>query len=260
MKKYISLLIFTICVLISFFVWGQSIEQVKPWLGISIESKPNGVGVLNAIEGTPAEKAGLKSGDLIKKIDSIPIKDVEQLISYIRSKGVGNEVSVEFERDKKPMKFAIKLEAKPDEFELVKKKLYGKLLPDFKLEGMSEKKVFTKKDLENKITIIEFWATWCGPCRASHERLSEFAEKNPSIQILAVSYEESELIQKYIKSTKPKFTTVRDSSGELMKFFLVSAIPMSAVLDKQGRVQSLALGGGFYLEEILKTATELNTK
>ena len=258
MKRFISLFIF--CILFSFTIFGQSIEQVKPWLGISIESKPNGVNIIQAIQGTPAEKAGLKTGDLIKKVDSVPVKEPKELIGYIQSKGVGYEVIVEFERDRKPMKLAIKLEARPDEFAVVKKQLTGKPMPDFSLEGMNEKKTFTKKDIASKVTIIEFWATWCGPCRASHERLSEFAEKNPSVQVLAVSNEETELIQRYMKSTKHKFTTVRDASGDLHKTFMVSAIPMTALIDKQGRVHSLSLGGGSYLEEILQTASELGKK
>ncbi len=255
MKQTIFLFFFWI--LFSFSVIGQSIEQVKPWLGISIESKPNGVSIIQAIQGTPAEKAGLKTGDLIKKVDSVSVKEPKELIGYIQSKGVGYEVLVEFEREKKPMKLSIKLEARPDEFAVVKKQLTGKPMPDFTLEGMNEKKTFTNKDIANKVTIVEFWATWCGPCRASHARLSEFAEKNPSIQVLAVSNEDTELIQKYIKSTKHKFTTVRDASGDLHKTFLVSAIPMTALIDKKGRIHSLSLGGGSYLEEILQTASEL---
>ena len=115
------------------------------------------------------------------------MKEPKELIGYIQSKGVGYEVIVEFERDRKPMKLAIKLEARPDEFAVVKKQLTGKPMPDFSLEGMNEKKTFTKKDIGSKVTIIEFWATWCGPCRASHERLSEFAEKNPYLQALSLS-------------------------------------------------------------------------
>jgi C-terminal processing protease CtpA/Prc len=65
MKRFISLFIF--CILFSFTIFGQSIEQVKPWLGISIESKPNGVNIIQAIQGTPAEKAGLKKVTSLRK-------------------------------------------------------------------------------------------------------------------------------------------------------------------------------------------------
>lgn len=249
-----------ICLYLFVFISGifaQSLEEVKPWLGVAIETNPKGVLVKETIVGTPAEKAGLKKGDIITKIDSTNMKEAEQMIKYIRSKGVGNEVKVEFERENKKNKLAITLEAKPDEFEVVKKQLSGKEVPEFKLTDAESKKVYTKKDLENKITIFEFWASWCMPCRASHERLSEFAEQNPSIQILAISTESKDIIQNYIKGKNFKFKTVQDEKGDVSKHFMVSAIPMTALIDQKGKIQFLSLGGGIYLEETLKNASKL---
>ncbi|HMV40949.1 MAG TPA: redoxin domain-containing protein [Leptospiraceae bacterium] len=245
-------------VLLTLSLGAESVEEVKPWLGVAIETAPNGVRVREAIVGTPAEKAGLKKGDVITKIDSIQMKESEQMIKYIRSKGVGNEVKVEFERDTKKKKLAIVLEAKPDEFDVVKKQLLGKEVVDFKLTSLDGKKSYTKKDLENKITIFEFWATWCMPCRASHTRLSEFAEQNPSIQVLAISTESKDLIQNYLKEKNHKFTTVQDEKGDVSKFFMVSAIPTTALIDKNGKIKFLSLGGGIYLEETLKNALSLS--
>jgi thiol-disulfide isomerase/thioredoxin len=237
---------------------SQSLRDIKPWMGISIENKVDGVGINAAIPGTPAEKAGLKSGDLIKKIDSTIIQNTEQLISYVQSKGVGNEVSVEFIRDNKPMKFFLKLEAKPDELVLLKKQLIGKPVPDENLERITGRATFSKNDFLGKVTIVEFWATWCGPCRQTHETLSKFAEQNPSIQVLAVSAEEKDKIQKYMSSKNHKFTTLRDSTGTFHGFFRVTAIPMTVLIDKRGIIYTVSQGGGFYLEEVLTSALKLD--
>lgn len=233
-------------------------QEVKAWMGVSIEDKPEGVLVNRAIPGTPAEKAGLKPGDLIKKMDSVSVKDRKQLIEYVQSKGVGNEVTVEIERDKKLLKLTMKLEAKPGEMEVVQRQLIGKTLPDFKLENLSAKSSFTNKDIENKVTVIEFWATWCGPCKVSHKRLSEFVGENSSVKVIAVSNEESDLISDYINKNSHKFTTLRDSSGDFVKFFMVYAIPMTVIADRQGVIQFVSFGSGAYLEEALKKAGELD--
>lgn len=233
-------------------------QEVKAWMGVSIEDKPEGVLVNRAIPGTPAERAGLKPGDLIKKMDSVAVKDRKQLIEYVQAKGVGNEVTVEIEREKKLLKLTMKLEAKPGELEVVQRQLIGKTLPEFKLENLSAKSVFTNKDIENKVTVIEFWATWCGPCRVSHKRLSEFVGENSSVNVIAVSNEESDLISDYIKKNTHRFTTLRDSSGDFLKFFMVYAIPMTVIADRQGVIQFVSFGSGANLEEALKNAVELD--
>lgn len=237
---------------------SQGFQEVKAWMGVSIEDKPEGVLVNRAIPGTPAEKAGLKPGDMIRKLDSSAVKDRKQLIDYVQSKGVGNEVTLEIEREKKILKLTLKLEAKPGELEVVQRQLIGKTLPEFQLENPAAKSAFTNKDIENKVTVIEFWATWCGPCRTSHKRLSEFVGENSSVKVIAVSNEESDLITDYMKKNTHKFTTLRDASGEFMKFFMVYAVPMTVIADRQGVIQFVSFGSGTYLEEALKNASDLD--
>ena len=244
----------------TFSLNAQSFEQAKPWMGISIGESPNGVGVKQAIAGTPAQKAGIKAGDIVKKIDTTPMKTTDQLISYIQSKGVGNEVKVELERDKKLITITLKLEARPDELELVRKKLMGKTIPEFKLAAITGKPFLTNKDIENNVTVIEFWATWCGPCVASHKYLSDFAGKNPTIKILAVSNEEMGLVKAYGNKINPKFTILQDSEAQLAGFFMISAIPTTAVIDRSGIIRFITIGSGSYQEEALNFALELDKK
>ncbi len=238
-------------------LYSQSLEQVKPWMGINIDKGSKGVLIKGAIPETPADKAGLKSGDEILSVDSTKVTNPKELINYIQSKGVGTEVKVNFIREKKSQSLSLKLEAKPDQTELVKKQLIGKKLPELKLQTLEEK-IFTNKDLKNKVTVIEFWATWCVPCRATHETLSKFAKDNPKINVLAISSEEIELIKSYSKKEKRSFTILRDSDSSIHSYFLVYSIPTTILIDKDGIVKEVSLGGGFYLDEVLKKAIEMN--
>lgn len=235
---------------------AQVPQQMKPWMGVAIEDRENAVGIRDTMPGTPAERAGFLPGDLIRKIDGNIILDSKQLISTIQSKGVGNEVTVEFERKSKTQSLTLKLEARPDDLELVRKKLVGKKVPKFNIEKL-QKGVFSEKELENKVTVLEFWATWCPACVGSHKRLSAFSTENPSIQVLAVSSEEPDTLQKYNNLVLPKFTILRDNKNELHKHFMVSAIPMTVVLDGEGTVQFVTLGSGSYLEEALNFSLNL---
>jgi cytochrome c biogenesis protein CcmG, thiol:disulfide interchange protein DsbE len=241
----------------SLFLMGESYKQAKPWMGIAIENKPNGVGVLGSIPGTPAERAGFLKGDLIKKIDSTQITDSTQLIDLIQSKGVGNQVLVELERNSKNIQISLQLEARPDELELLRKKLSNTKVPPFQLDQILTKGIYSNQDIASKVTVIEFWATWCPACVGSHPRLSKFAKDNPEIRVLAVSDEKRNEIEPYITKINPNFIPLRDSTKEFSKHFGVSAIPMILVIDKTGTVQHITLGGGSNLEDALKLALEL---
>lgn len=241
-------------------VYSQNFQQAKPWMGISIENAQDGVRVKGTIAGTPAERAGFLDGDMIKKIDGNTMKDSKQLISYIQSKGVGNEVIIEFERNTKIINLKLKLEARPDDLDLIKKKLIGIKVPSFALESITNSITISNKDIENSITVIEFWATWCPACVSSHPRLSKFSEENKNIKVLAISNEEKDEVLKYFKKHNYQFNTLLDSNKEFIKFFTVSAIPMTVIIDKNGVIQFITLGAGIYLEEALNYAIELNKK
>lgn len=258
MKKLCFLTLFFL--LSSFSLQSQNFQQAKPWMGISIENSQEGVKVRGTIAGTPAEKAGFLNGDLIKKIDGNPMKDSEKLISYIQSKGVGNEVLVEFERNNKSNSIKLKLEARPDDLELLRKKLLGNKVPNFTLDRITDKANITQKEIQNSVTVIEFWATWCPACVASHPKLSKFAEENKSIKVFAVSNEDREEVLAYSKKHQYLFSILLDTNKEFIKFFTVSAIPMTVVLDKNSVIQFISLGSGTYLDEALSFAIELNSK
>lgn len=236
---------------------SQAMIQAKPWMGIMIETKANeGVKINDVVPGTPAFKAGLKAEDLVKKIDDTQMTDVRQMIAYIQSRGVGNDVKVEFVRAGKVETLTLKLEAKPDELELIRKSLVGKKAPDFKLEVLGAKDPIESKDIAGKVTVVEFWATWCPACISSHGRLSKFAVEHPEIKVLAVSDEELPALTSYAAQAKPKFQIIRDEKKDFVKHFMVSAIPMTVVIDKGGLISFATLGAGSYLEEALNHAVD----
>jgi len=258
----------SVFILLSIFImsftnplYAQSFSQAKPWMGIVIETKINdGVQIKDTVPETPAAKAGLMAEDIVKKIDGVPMTDAKQLISYIQAKGVGNEVIIDITRAGKDLKIALKLEAKPDDLELIRKSVVGKKIPAFTLDLIENPGSLTAKDLSNKVAVIEFWATWCPACRDSHARLSKFAADRPGIVVLAVSDEEVPELKAYAEKVKPKFTIVRDGSKDFSKQFMVSAIPMTVVVDKTGTITFATLGAGVYLEEAIAHALSLENK
>jgi peroxiredoxin len=118
--------------------------------------------------------------------------------------------------------------------------------PDFTLQDLSGKSV-KLSDQKGKVVLVEFWATWCPPCRESIPTLEklhrQYAAKG--LVILAVSVDEGGLdaVKKFVadhKMTYPVLQGTDDVTGK----YMVRLIPAMFLVDKQGNIKKQFMGGG----------------
>jgi membrane-associated protease RseP (regulator of RpoE activity) len=91
----------------------RSSDQV-PWLGVQIVQSTDGPTVDSVIAGSPAEKAGLKQGDVIKSIDGTSVSDVKAVRDAIKDKKAGDTITLSITRDGKAQDVTVALEAQPE--------------------------------------------------------------------------------------------------------------------------------------------------
>jgi serine protease Do len=106
------------------------------WLGVTVQdlddklaeyfSLPdrNGVLVANVLAQSPAEKAGIKAGDIIKRFDDQPINNVRELLNIVARAEVGKKVKVVIIRDKKEFPLEVDVEERPQELEEISKETH----------------------------------------------------------------------------------------------------------------------------------------
>jgi thiol-disulfide isomerase/thioredoxin len=116
---------------------------------------------------------------------------------------------------------------------------------DFELRDLSGRKI-SLKSLKGKVVFLNFWATWCPPCRAempSMERL-QARLKDKGLVILAVNLrEDAKTVRKFMAEHKLTFPVVLDSDGRVGAIYGAGSIPTTYVVGRDGNVLAGTMGG-----------------
>lgn len=98
----------------------------------------------------------------------------------------------------------------------------------------------TVPDLAGKVVLVDFWASWCAPCKESFPAMKELHEKYSAqgLVVVAVSIDDDKAdMDAFLKKNPMPFTLVRDPQSKLFdKQLGLTGVPVSYILDKQGKV------------------------
>ena len=114
------------------------------------------------------------------------------------------------------------------------KDLVGKQLENIKLDNFNENKILTESDLrKNDFTLINFWASWCAPCRKEHPTLLRLNRIN-NLTILGVNFKDKkENAKKFLNELgNPYDILAKDELGKDSVYFGIYGIPESILIDK----------------------------
>lgn len=134
----------------------------------------------------------------------------------------------------------------------------GTIIPDFTFRDDNHES-FRIKDYRGKYLLIDFWTTWCVPCRAEHYNMKKAFEKFKvyNFSILQVSLDEKkELWLKAVKEDQLPWTNVRNVNGwdkEIEKLFNIQGVPTNYLVDPDGKIVARNLLG----EELDKILSKL---
>jgi len=125
--------------------------------------------------------------------------------------------------------------------------------PDFSLQDMDGNQ-HSLKDFRGKVVIINFWATWCPPCRAELPSMNRgWAKiKDQGIVMLAVNVGEDEYTIFSFQGDYPiDFPVLLDLKGEVINDWPILGLPTTFVVDKQGKLVYRAVGGREWDSDVL---------
>lgn len=117
----------------------------------------------------------------------------------------------------------------------------GNEFPDLTKFGLDGK----IPDLKGKIVIVDFWASWCGPCKESFPTMNELQAKyaDKGVVVIAVNVDENKSdMEAFLKEHNATFTVLRDARQKLVERTEIATMPSSFILDTEGKVRFVHSG------------------
>lgn len=112
--------------------------------------------------------------------------------------------------------------------------LRGKKAPEIRVGEW----IANEPKLDGKVVMVEFWATWCGPCKKSIPHLGELQKKYPNeLAVIGISNEDAGTIRGFMKHTKMEYSVASDTQNQVMSVVRSPGIPHAFVMSPDGIVR-----------------------
>ncbi len=110
--------------------------------------------------------------------------------------------------------------------------------PDVSVISLANGSTLKLSDLKGKVVMLNFWATWCPPCRKEMPDLETLYGRfgSKGLVVLGISDEEAAKVEPFIRERKVSFPVLLDPGRKLNEMFVVEGIPKSFVYDREGKL------------------------
>lgn len=185
---------------------------------------------------------GLAAGDTIVGVGGQKLESIAQLQKIISSGQAGQNMPVEFIQNGKRQTKTAKLTERPDDISSLTGSAIGSKIAEF---GKNFYQNGEKRLAKPKATLLDFWATWCGPCRKTLPVLANVYNKYASqgLEVIGVANESvSVLNQFYTSQHASPYPLYRDADQSLWRRYGINAVPTLMLLDGDGYIKRVWSG------------------
>lgn len=215
------------------------------WLGVAVEwdADLGGVRIRNTVVGSPARAAGVPDGVRVLSLDGRTYASVDAFIDHVRACAEGQTVRLVVGSADAPQTYEVTLAARPSASGM-SRLLEGVRVPLMSVEdartGLSTPLLAPGASLH----VIEFWATWCGPCREVRPRMVALHEQyaDAGLNIVAITGEAGDEVRDYALEHALPFRVGTDPDRLISAELLAMALPTWYVVGPDGVVLSVLTG------------------
>jgi thiol-disulfide isomerase/thioredoxin len=217
----------------------------RPWLGVAMEADAQGVRVGHVVRGSPAHDAGLQEGDHIVKIAGAPITHAGDVSQAVGASAVGDRIAIDYVRGQTKKSTSAVLGTFPTQDEMLRMDLVGTAAPAW-TDTQSVAGAFPTSlaALRGKVVVLDFWATWCGPCRFVAPKLDALQARYAAqgLSVVGLSTEDASDVAPFAQQMGLRYGVGSDPHGKTTRAYGVVSLPTLVVIDKRGTVRDVAVG------------------
>lgn len=220
--------------------------NVKPrsaprWIGVFFER--GSTRLKQVFHVGPAAQVGMRAGDRIVRFAGKPVSKPSHVIRAINARGAGETVEVVIERDGAQLALSITIGERPETDALQREQLLGRPAPALELATLDGGRV-SLSALRGQVIILDFWATWCAPCRAALPQLLRWQQQlgPKGLTIVGITEEDPATVTPFAQQHQMTYTIALDPPQDAWRSFLVTGLPTTIIIDRTGVVRRVAVG------------------
>lgn len=216
------------------------------WLGVMLEpdAGPNGgVMVRRVMPGSPAMQGGLVSDMEILSLNGVTPTSSEHFVQLVSATGSGSIATLVIHGRPDPVE--IRLAARPPRGFSFVDAMVGQPLPVLQVDDInSEQDIVLRPDVMPPVTVIEFWATWCGPCAMALPDMRDMRNRFPNeqLRIVSISDEDPATLLGHLSGAPMSWYVGSDPESDVIGELWVDSYPTWIVVDAAGTIVAVERG------------------